>query len=82
MKNIALKFRFYPTDEQVQLLAQTFGCVRFVYNHILRWRTDEYYQNQHKIDYLKASAKLTQIKKLAEFACLIHRHTGGLENCE
>ena len=25
MKNIALKFRFYPTDEQVQLLAQTFG---------------------------------------------------------
>ena len=70
MKNIALKFRFYPTDEQVQLLAQTFGCVRFIYNHILRWRTDEYYQNQHKIDYLKASAKLTQIKKLAEFAWL------------
>ncbi|WP_425457499.1 helix-turn-helix domain-containing protein [Azomonas agilis] len=23
---------------QAQLLAQTFGCTRFVYNHILHWR--------------------------------------------
>ena len=38
MKHRAYKFRFYPTDEQAKLLAQTFGCVRFVYNTILRWR--------------------------------------------
>ncbi|TZF51134.1 helix-turn-helix domain-containing protein, partial [Salmonella enterica subsp. enterica serovar Typhimurium] len=36
----AYKYRFYPTTEQAELLAQTFGCVRFVYNSILRWRTD------------------------------------------
>ncbi|EGZ3977357.1 helix-turn-helix domain-containing protein, partial [Salmonella enterica subsp. enterica serovar Richmond] len=29
---------------QVELLAQTFGGVRFVYNSILRWRTDAYYK--------------------------------------
>ncbi|MFN1143863.1 helix-turn-helix domain-containing protein, partial [Serratia quinivorans] len=26
----AYKYRFYPTADQVELLAQTFGCVRFV----------------------------------------------------
>ena len=40
MKEIAIKQRFYPTTEQAELLAQTFGCVRVVYNAILKWRTD------------------------------------------
>jgi putative transposase len=34
MKNRAYKYRFYPTDEQATLLAQTFGCVRKAYNTI------------------------------------------------
>ncbi len=38
------KFRFYPDQQQEGLLARTFGCVRFVYNNILRYRTDAYYQ--------------------------------------
>lgn len=59
----AYKYRFYPTDEQADLLAQTFGCVRYVYNSVLRWRTDEYYQNKSKIGYIQANAKLTSIKK-------------------
>ena len=29
------KFRFYPTDQQQQLLAQLFGCVRVVWNDAL-----------------------------------------------
>ena len=33
MTKRADKYRFYPTIEQEKLLAQTFGCVRFVYNH-------------------------------------------------
>jgi transposase len=28
----AYKYRFYPTNEQKRILAQTFGCCRFVYN--------------------------------------------------
>ncbi len=38
MANKAYKFRLYPTGEQEQLLAKTFGCVRFVYNKMLTER--------------------------------------------
>ncbi|EJX4187822.1 RNA-guided endonuclease InsQ/TnpB family protein [Salmonella enterica] len=66
----AYKYRFYPTPDQVELFAQTFGCVRFVYNSILRWRTDAYYDRQEKISYPQASARLTALKKAPEFAWL------------
>ena len=33
--NRAMKYRAYPTKEQAVLLAKTFGCVRFVWNHML-----------------------------------------------
>ncbi|HEC0072500.1 TPA: transposase, partial [Salmonella enterica subsp. enterica serovar Typhimurium] len=66
----AYKYRFYPTTEQAELLAQTFGCVRFVYNSILRWRTDAYYERKEKIGYLQANARLTALKKEPEFAWL------------
>ena len=63
MKEIAIKQRFYPTNEQAELLAKTFGCTRFVYNAILRWRTDAYYKDGESISYSQASAKLTELKK-------------------
>jgi len=66
----AYKYRFYPTPEQAELLAKTFGCVRFVYNSILRWRTDAYYQRQEKISYAQADKRLTAIKKDSELAWL------------
>ena len=66
----AYKYRFYPTPEQAALLAQTFGCVRFVYNSILRWRTDAYYERQEKIGYIQANARLTALKKEPEFTWL------------
>ncbi|MBG5923196.1 RNA-guided endonuclease InsQ/TnpB family protein [Providencia rettgeri] len=59
----AYKYRFYPTPEQIELLTQTFGCVRFVYNTVLRWRTDAYYERQEKIGYIQANARLTALKK-------------------
>ncbi|MDD1826253.1 transposase [Photobacterium sp. ZSDE20] len=63
MKEKAYKYRIYPTTEQVSLLEQTFGCTRFVYNSILRWRTDAYYNEQVKVNYNKASSRLTELKK-------------------
>ncbi|WEJ91573.1 MAG: RNA-guided endonuclease TnpB family protein [Klebsiella huaxiensis] len=66
----AYKFRFYPTAEPAELLARTFGCVRFVYNSILRWRTDAYNERQEKIGYALASARLTALKKEPEFTWL------------
>jgi transposase len=66
----AYKFRFYPDPQQETLLAQTFGCVRYVYNSILRYRTDAYYQANEKVSYLDANARLTAIKKLPELLFL------------
>lgn len=66
----AYKYRLYPTPEQAELLAQTFGCVRFVYNSILRWRTDAYYERKEKIGYLQANARLTALKKEPEYTWL------------
>lgn len=51
MTKRAYKFRFYPTPEQADLLTRTFGCVRFVYNAVLRWRTDAFFKQQQKIGY-------------------------------
>ena len=77
----AYQFRFYPDPQQEKLLAQTFGCVRFVYNSILRYRTDAYYQAQAKVNYIGANAKLTEIKQLPECAFLNEVSSVPLQQC-
>ena len=77
----AYRFRFYPDPQQEMLLAQTFGCVRFVYNSILRYRTDAYYQAQAIIGYTDANARLTAIKKLPETAFLNDVSSVPLQQC-
>ena len=66
----AYKFRFYPTDEQAKMLAQTFGCARFAYNYMLRQRTDAWFQRQERIGYHETSAMLTALKKQPEYIWL------------
>lgn len=66
----AYKFRFYPTPEQEAILARTFGCARFAYNHMLRLRTDAWFQRQERIGYHETSAALTALKKDPEFVWL------------
>lgn len=77
----AYKYRFYPDPEQAQWLASTFGCVRFVYNHILRYRTDAYYQAKEKVGYTGANAKLTEIKQQPEFSFLNEVSSVPLQQC-
>lgn len=66
----AYRFRFYPTPEQETLLAQTFGCVRVVYNHMLHLRSEAWEQRQERIGYNDTSAALTLLKKQPEYAWL------------
>ncbi|MFL9935972.1 RNA-guided endonuclease TnpB family protein [Paraburkholderia sp. RL18-103-BIB-C] len=66
----AYRFRFYPTPEQEAILARTFGCARFAYNHMLRLRTDAWYQWQERVGYHETSAALTALKKTPEHAWL------------
>lgn len=81
MPKRAYKYRFYPTTEQAELLAQTFGCVRFVYNAVLRWRTDAFQQHQEKIGYKGANAKLTALKKEPELGFLSDVSCVPLQQC-
>lgn len=66
----AYKFRFYPTEEQKDLLSQTFGCVRVVYNKALRMRTDAWYKESKRINYSATSSYLTSLKKEEEYQWL------------
>ena len=66
----AYKFRCYPTAGQVQVLARTFGSARYVYNHMLRLRSDAWLNEQRRIGYHATSAALTLLKKEAGHAWL------------
>lgn len=56
------QYRFYPTDQQRQSLAQLFGCVRVVWNDALFICK----QSEKLPGYNKLSAMLTQSKKTDE----------------
>ena len=44
--NRAYKYRVYPTAEQEQLLTDTFGSCRFVYNHYLALQSENCQQGK------------------------------------
>lgn len=62
----AYKYRFYPTPEQAEQLARTFGCTRYVYNHFLKVRTDAWYEQQERVGYNDTAKQLTALKKQSE----------------
>ena len=54
----AYKYRFYPTEEQKKILAQTFGCCRFNYNWGLSTRKTAYLQHGQSLSYNDLAAML------------------------
>ncbi len=52
------------------MLAQTFGCCRYIYNWALRKKTDAYYQRGERLYYDHLSQALTSLKKQDEHAWL------------
>lgn len=56
------QYRFYPTDQHQQSLAQLFGCVRVVWNDALAYAA----QSDSLPGFNKLSAILTQSKKTEE----------------
>src|SRR5690554_3851407 len=81
MTKRAYKYRFYPTPEQEYLLARTFGCVRFVYNEVLRYRTDAFYERREKIGYVAANAELSRMKKADDTEFLNEVSSVPLQQC-
>lgn len=64
-----VKFRIYPNRAQQNLINQTFGCYRLVYNKGLAMRNDAYAEGR-KIGYNQTSAMLTELKQSDDFAFL------------
>lgn len=64
-----IKFRAYPNKAQKNLINQTFGCCRFIYNKGLAIRSDAY-KNGIKVGYNQTSAMLTALKQQDEFSFL------------
>ena len=73
------KYRFYPTPEQAEQLARTFGCVRYVYNRALAERSRAWTQEQRRVTQAETSRMLTQWKRDPETAWLAEPSKGPLQ---
>lgn len=75
-----VKFRAYPNKEQQNLINQTFGCCRLIYNKGIAIRNDAY-SNGEKIGYYQTCAMLTDLKKQADFTFLKDVDSIALQQC-
>lgn len=60
------KFRLYPNKEQENLIARTFGCCRFVFNHYLALRKETYEKTGETINYYDCAKDMTGLKQQEE----------------
>ena len=65
--NKTYKFRIYPNEEQEILMAKHFGCSRFVYNHFLNERKEQYQKDKKSDNYYTQAKTLTDLKKKEEY---------------
>lgn len=61
------KFRIYPTSEQENLIQRTLGCCRFVFNHFLAERMEQYKQTGKSPTRFQQDKSLTVLKKELEW---------------
>lgn len=59
----AYRYRIYPTEVQKELLAKSFGCSRFVYNHFLDRKKRLWEEKKQHLSYKDCSKALTGLKK-------------------
>ena len=61
--NKGFEVRIYPTKEQQILINKTFGCVRYIYNRMLKLKQKAYSIFELKLNYVKISSILTKLKQ-------------------
>jgi len=59
----AYQFRIYPNRKQESIIAKTFGCCRFLYNHYLDVRKTQYETTKSSWGYVQCAKDLTKLKK-------------------
>lgn len=63
----AYKYRIYPNKKQKEIIAKTFGCCRFVYNHYLAKRKEMYESNKETFSYVQCANDMKQLKSEFEW---------------
>ena len=63
----AFKFRLMPTKEQKVQIDRTFGCCRFVYNHMLERRIKAYRRRKESMSYYDMQNLLPKMKKYLQW---------------
>ena len=63
---IGYKYRIYPNKTQQSLINRTLGCCRFVFNHFLAVRHDQWGANHQSVTYIQTAALLTGLKQREE----------------
>ena len=56
------RFRIYPTEEQKERMARTFGCCRYVFNYFLDRRKTTYKETGKGLSFKECSRELTALK--------------------
>lgn len=74
------KYRIYPNKEQEIFLAKQFGAVRFVYNHFLARRKDEYLNNKKSLNYYDDAKFLTNLKQKDGYQWLYDINSQSLQS--
>ena len=64
------KYRIYPNKTQEGLINRTLGCCRFVFNHFLAVRRDQWQANHQSVTYNQTSAMLTDLKRYEGYSWL------------
>ena len=59
----AYKYRIYPTNEQKEQIAKTFGCCRFVYNRTLAYRKEAYEKEKKSVSKTDCNNYCNQVLK-------------------
>ena len=61
---------FIPRPSKLTSLPGHLACVRYVYNHFLRQRTDAWFERQERMGYNTTAKALTTLKKQPDTAFL------------
>ena len=59
----AYKFRLYPDNNKINLIHQTFGCTRFIYNYFLAKKDEYYNKTKQNLTLKEMKSDLVLLKK-------------------
>ncbi|EFC82752.1 transposase, IS605 OrfB family [Parafrankia sp. EUN1f] len=76
---LAYRYRFYPNPEQVENLARTFGCVRYVYNRALAERHRAWTEERRRVGHAETDRMLTAWKREPDTRWLAEPSKGPLQ---